>query len=191
MSKKPYKEGSIADLAAQGFSKIQKLSKSSLITEKLSAINMILYLLILGIGITFYLSNYSSDIFVLMVIFALSLLFSSISLLIYAPILEVVVNLSKNKVEGLRISITILFIDLTLAIAAFLFRNELLIKTALGLIGLQLIVSIIGSFISIPNGPIKDKKVESSQIWNSLGKISIIVGIISFIIDIIMILVRI
>ncbi len=191
MPKKSYEEGSIADLASQGFSKIQKLSKSSLITEKLSAINMILYLLILGIGITFYLTNNSSDVLALMIIFALSLLFSSISLLIYGPILEVVVNLSKNKVEGLRISIIILFIDLTLAIAALLYRNELLIKIALGLIGIQLIISIIGSFISIPNGPIEDKKIKPSQIWNSLGKISIIVGLISFIIDIIMILLKI
>jgi len=64
MAKKSYEEGSIADLVARGFSKIQKLSSSSLISEKLSAINMILYLLILGICITFFLSYLSTDMFV-------------------------------------------------------------------------------------------------------------------------------
>ena len=184
--------GSIAHLAMQGFSKIQKLSKSSLITEKLSAINMILYMMILGITLTFYLTDHSMDTMSLVVMFVFSLMLSAISLLLYGPLLEVIVNLSKNKIEGLRISITILFVDLTIAIAAFTFRNEFLMKTALALLGfqliIQLIVGIIGLIIPFPAATIKDKKVDPSQIWDYLGKLSTIIAIISFMIDISMIL---
>jgi hypothetical protein len=191
MAKKPYEKGSIADLAVRGFSEIQKLSKSSLVSEKLSAINMLLFLFILGICISFYLSNYSSDMIVFIIIFVLSLILSSISLLLYSPVLGVVVSLSQNKIEGLRISIIILFIDLTLAFAGLLFKSDFLIKVSLGIIGLQFILIVLASFITLPKGSIQDKKIEPSQIWGALGRISIISGILSFIIDIILILIKI
>ncbi len=190
MAKKAYEEDSLADLAVKGFSKIQKLSKSSLISEKLSAINMLLFLLILGVIISFFLGAHSADMFVFLFILAISLIFSSISLLLYGPVLEVVVNLSRNKIEGLRFSIVILFIDLTIALAGLLFSDELIIKIAGAVLGLQLLLIIVASFISITKESIPDRKVEPSKIWDSLGKISIITGIASFIIDIILILIN-
>lgn len=191
MAKKPYEEGSILDFAVRGFSKIQKLSKSSLISEKLSAINMLLYLLILGIIISYFLGGYSADMLMLLIFLAFSLLLSCISLLLYAPVLEVVVNISRNKIEGLRVSILILFIDLSIALVGLLFSNELLIKIAGGILGIQLFLIIVFSFISLTNVAIEDKKVKPSKIWDSLGKIAIITGIASFIFDIILILLKI
>jgi len=190
MAKKAYEKGSLADLAVKGFSKIQKLSKSSLISEKLSAINMLLFLSILGIMISFFLSAHSADMFVFLVILAISLIFSSISLLLYGPVLEIIVNLSRDKIEGLRFSIIILFIDLTIVIAGLLFSNEFIIKIAGVILGLQLLFIILVSFISITKKSIPDRRVEPSKIWDALGKISIITGIISFIIDIILILIN-
>lgn len=194
MSKKPYEEGSIADLAVRGFSKILTLSKSSHISDKLSAINMLLWVLTLGIIISFFLGSYLTEMFAFIIIFGISLLFSCISLLFYAPILEVIMNLSQNKIEGLRISIIILFIDLTIVLAGLLFGNDFLIKISLGVLGLQLIlillVSFLVSFTATPEGPVKDKKVKPSQIWDFLGRVAIIVGLISFIIDIVLILIK-
>ena len=128
MAKKPYDDGSMADLAARGFSKIQRLAKGDQISDRLSAVNMLIYLFIVGIIINFYLSNYSTDMIVLIIIFPISFLFAAISLLIYGPILVTIVDISQNKIEALRISITILFIDLTIALAGLLFSNDLLIK---------------------------------------------------------------
>ncbi len=189
MVKKDYENGSIADLAGKGFSKIKKLSGSSLISEKLSAINMLLFLLILGIIISFFLGSHS-DMLVFLVIFAFSLLFSSISLLGYGPVLEVVVSLSQDKIEGLRFSIVILFIDLTIAIAGLVFSNGLVIMIAGGILGLQLLVIIVASYVSITKKPVPDIRVEPSKIWDVLGKLSKITGIIGFIINIIMIVIK-
>lgn len=189
MTKKEYENDSIADLAAKGFSKIKKLSESSLISEKLSAINMLLFLLILGIIISFFFGS-RSNMLVFLVVFALSLLLSSISLLGYGPILEVVVSLSRDKIEGLRFSIVILFIDLTIAIAGFVFLNELIITIAASILGLQLILIIIASYISLTKKPTPDIRVEPSKVWDALGKISKITGVIGFIINIILIIVK-
>lgn len=189
MVKNPYEKDSLADLANKGFSKIKKLSESSLISEKLSAINMLLFLLILGIIISFFLGSHS-NMLVFLFIFAISLILSSISLLLYGPVLEVVVSLSRDKIEGLRFSIIILFIDLTIAIAGLLFSYELIIMIAGGILGLQLLVIIVGSFISITKNPIPDVKVEPSKIWDALGKLSKITGIIGFIINIILIIIK-
>jgi len=179
---------SIIILAKKGFSKITKLSGSSLISEKLSAINMLLFLLILGIIISFFWNSNTKDMLTFLIIFSISLLLSSMSLLLYVPVLEVIVNLSRDKIQGLRFSINILFIDLTIAIAGLLFSNELIIMIAGGILGLQLLFILVMSYISITKESIPDIKVDSSKVWSILDKISITVGIISFIIDIILII---
>ena len=192
MNKKPYKEGSIVDLAAEGFSKIKTLAKSSSISDKLSAINMLLWVLILGIIISFFLGGYLENMFVFIIIFAVSLLLSCISLLLYAPFLETILGIieNKNKVAGLRISINILVIDLTIALAGLLFKNDFLIKIAGGILALQIILLLLGSYAVIPSERTRDNNVNSSQLWKTLGKVSIIITLISFTINIVLILIN-
>ncbi|MCJ7570437.1 MAG: hypothetical protein MUO82_00950 [Candidatus Thermoplasmatota archaeon] len=190
MAKKLYEDGSMADLATRGFSKIQSLAKGNRISDRLSAVNMLVYLFIVGIIIAFYLSNYSTNMIVLIIIFPISLLFAAISILGYGPILVVIVNISKNKIEALRISISILFIDLTLVLAGFLFKNDLLIKISAGIILFQLILILFTNFVTLSKSPVGDQEIKPSQIWSALGKIANIITITTFIIDIILVIIK-
>src|SRR4030095_11783932 len=107
MPKKPYQEGSILDFSVKAFSMIKKLSESSLISEKLISFNSLLFVLILGLDISFWLNGGKEISFGYIVILAISMLFSLILSLLYLHLLQILSNFSEKKVDSLRISLSI------------------------------------------------------------------------------------
>lgn len=186
--KKESEEVSIADLAKAGLNRIVKLSQSQLISEKLQSLNILWFVFILTAYITHALGGSSTTNLSLLMIIVISFLFALIASLGYGPILSIVSNVATSKIEGLRIGMIILFVSLTLAVAALVLDIWFLGNLSLGLIGLQLVIMPLGSFL-VPRISIKDHEVDPSQVWTALGKISSVIGIINFIIDIVLILI--
>lgn len=182
-------EVSIAKLAKAGLDRIVKLSQSQLISEKLQSLNILWFVFILTAYITHGLGGSSTTSLSLLVIIVLSFLFALIASLGYGPILSVVSNVSTNKIEGLRVGMIMLFVSLTQGVAALILDIWVLGNLSLGLIGLQLVVIPLSSFL-IPRTSIKDEEVDPSQVWTALGRISSIIGIINFFVDIVLILMR-
>jgi len=133
-------EVSLGELAKRGLDRIVKLSQSQLISEKLQSLNILLVVFILTVVTTHFLIGSTTSGLTLAIFLVVSFLFALIISLVYGPVLSIVSNVSSNKVESLRVGITMLFISLTLGVAALTFNNELLAKLSLGLIGLQLII---------------------------------------------------
>lgn len=182
-------EVSIEQLAKTALERIVKLSQSQIISEKLQSLNILLFVFILTLSITYYLGGASTTELSLLFIGAISFVFALVVSLGYGPVLSIVSNVSTNKIESLRIAITILFIALTLGVAALTFDVRLLANLSLGLTGLQLIIIPMSGFL-LPRISVEDKKIEFSQLWIALGRISAIVGIISFIMDIAFLLLK-
>ena len=189
--KKIYEEGSLLHFADIGFSNIKKLSKSALISEKLLGLNVLLFVIIMSINISFWLEK-TADTFSLefMVIFLVSIIFALILSLIYSPFLKIVANFSANKVDSLRVALMILFINLPLSVAGLIYHVNILIKISIGLIFFQVVLILFGSFIKYSKIPSQDVKVEPTDIWKVINKVSIICGILSFIITIILIFLK-
>jgi len=183
------KEPSLADLAKKGLERIVNLSKSQMISEKLQSINILLFVLIMTVYLTLFLGGSTMNGLVLAFVGAICFVFSLIGVLGYEPLLSVVVNASTNKIETLRVGITILFISLTIGVAALVFNDKFLGNLSIGLLGLQIVIMLMSSLF-IPKTSIADREIEPSQIWDALGKISSITGIISFIIEIVLILIK-
>jgi len=181
--KKQAEEVNLVDLAKAGLDRIVKLSQSQLISEKLQSLNILWFVFILTAYITHALGGSSTTGLSLLVIIVISFLFSLIASLGYGPILSIVSNVATNKIEGLRIGMMMLFVSLTLGVAALVLGN-----LSLGLIGIQLVIIPLGSFL-VPRISIIDEEVDPSQVWTALGRISSVIGIINFIIDIVLILV--
>ena len=119
------------------------------------------------------------------VFFIVSFIFGLIISIGYGPVLAIVTNFASNKIEGLRASLVILCVSLTMAIAALAFRFDILITLSGVLILVQLLVVTIGGIL-LPKISITDKEIEPNQFWVALDRISIITGIVSFIIDIVL-----
>lgn len=187
MAKKRNQEVSITDLAKRGLERIVKLSQSQSISEKLQSFNILLFVFILTISITYYLAGASTTELSFLFVLGFSFVIALIASLGYGPILSVVSNISTNKIESLRVGITVLFVALTSGVAALTFDVKLLANLSLVLTGLQLIIIPISGFL-FPKFSVEDRKIDLSQLWVALGRISCIVGIISFIMDIALLL---
>ena len=187
--KQSEKEPSLADLAKKGLDRIVKLSQSQMISEKLQSMNILLFVFIVTAVATYFLVGPSAEGLTFAVFLIVSFIFGLIISLGYGPVLSIVTNFSSNKIEGLRTGIMILFISLTLSIAALTFRIGILITLTGVLILVQLLVVAIGGVL-FPKITVKDTKIEPSQIWLALDRISIITGIVGFAIDIVLILIK-
>ena len=182
-------EVSIAELAKAGLERIVKLSQSQVISEKLQSLNILFFVFILTLYITHYLAGSSTTGLTLLFVVGISFLFALIASLGYGPVLSIVSNVSANKIESLRVGITILFVSLSLGVVALTLDVRFLGNLSLGLIGLQLVIIPISGLL-VPRISIEDKEIDSSQVWIALGRISSIIGLISFIIDIALILMK-
>jgi len=182
-------EVDLAQLAKMALERIVKLSQSQIMSEKLQSLNILLFVFILTLSITYYLGGASTAELSLLFIGAISFVFALVVSLAYGPVLSIVSNVSTNKIESLRIAITLLFIALTLGVAALTFDVRLLANLSLGLTGLQLIIIPLSGFL-LPRISVEDKKIEFSQLWIALGRVAAIVGIISFIMDIALLLLK-
>lgn len=182
------KEKGIKGLLKRGLSDFQKLTRRSLITEKLVAINILVYRFLVSIIISAYLWTIYPHIFFLW-IFLIALLLSSLTLLAYVPILEYIAEHARHLIEGIRASIIIMFFDLTIAIAGLLFKNTILTATALAIIFLQLVIILLSN-IAILTKPQFDTKAEPQEVWKYVGWIPLSCGIASLIIDLILTIYR-
>lgn len=188
--KEPKNEISLADLAKKGLDRILQLSQSQLISEKLQSMNILLFVFIITAMATYFLVAPSADELTFGVFIIVSFIFGLIISIGYGPVLAIVTNFASNKIEGLRTGLMILLVSLTLAIAALTFRIGVLITLSSVLILVQLLVVAIGG-VFLPKISIKDKEIEPNQIWLALDRISIIIGITSFAIDVVLIVLKI
>jgi hypothetical protein len=121
----------------------------------------------------------------LLIYIAISAILSSVSNLIYEPLISTLTKISSNKIQSLRFSITILFIAITCAMAGLVFNIKTLTDVSLGLIGLQIISIPLTGFLFV-SYPVEDVKIEPNQIWSALGKMCSIISIITFVLDFIL-----
>lgn len=119
-------EVSLEQLAKMALERIVKLSQSQIMSEKLQSLNILLFVFILTLSITYYLGGASTAELSLLFIGAISFVFALVVSLAYGPVLSIVSNVPTNKIESLRIAITLLFIALTLGVAALTFDVRLL-----------------------------------------------------------------
>ena len=184
--RKPYKEGSLIDIATIAIDNLKTLSESGKISDKLIAFILVLFILILGLDISYWLGSMTgitpNEPFLFAIIFAVSMIFSLIGSIGYGAILESVSNLPTNKIEPLRIGVMALFTDLSLAIIGTLFWIKLLVNVSVIILGVPIIITIlIAGFIGFP-APTEDKTVKPKQLREILGDLASIITIVNFII---------
>ncbi|NMX21779.1 hypothetical protein C5S30_04985 [ANME-1 cluster archaeon GoMg4] len=183
--RKLYEGGSLIDIASIALNRLKTLSESGKISDKLIAFSLVLFILILGLDISYWLGSMSginpNEPFLFIVLFAVSMIFSTIGSLAYGPLLEIISNLSNNKIQPLRIGVMILFTDLSIAIIGTLFWIQLLINASAIIIGAQLITILTVGFLGFPEPP-EDKTVKPAQLREILGDLASIITIVNFII---------
>jgi len=183
--RKLYEEGSPMHIATIALDNLKKLSESQKISDKLIAFSLVLFILILGLDISYWLGSMSgitpNEPFLFVIIFAVSMIFSIIGSLGYGAILAIISNLPTNKIETLRVGVMILFTDLSLAIIGTLFWIQLLVNASAIIIGVQLITILIVGFIGFP-APTEDKTVKPNQLREIFGSLASIITIVNFII---------
>ena len=183
--RKLYEEGSPMHIATIALDNLKKLSESQKISDKLIAFSLVLFILILGLDISYWLGSMSgitpNEPFLFVIIFAVSMIFSIIGSLGYGAILAIISNLPTNKIEALRVGVMILFTDLSLAIIGTLFWIQLLVNASAIMIGVQLITILIVGFIGFP-APTEDKTVKPNQLREIFGSLASIITIVNFII---------
>ena len=183
--RKPYKEGSLIDIATIAIDNLKTLSESGKISDKLIAFSLVLFILILGLDISYWLGSMTeitpNEPFLFAIIFAVSMIFSFIGSIGYGAILESVSNLPTSKIEPLRIGVMTLFTDLSLAIIGTLFWIKLLVNASAIILGAPIITILIAGFIGFP-APTEDKTVKPKQLREILGGLASIITIVNFII---------
>lgn len=183
--RKLYEEGSPMHIATIALDNLKKLSESQKISDKLIAFSLVLFILILGLDISYWLGSMSgitpNEPFLFIIIFAVSMIFSFIGSIGYGAILESVSNLPTNKIEALRIGVMILFTDLSLAIIGTLFWIQLLVNASAIIVGAPIITILIAGFIGFP-APTEDKTVKPKQLREIFGGLASIITIVNFII---------
>jgi hypothetical protein len=181
--RKPSKEVSLASLADDALNDINKLSDSQQISDKLIAFNLVLFILILGFDISYWLKANPNEPLAFGVFILVSMIFSSIVSIGYNRVLSIISNLTANKIEALRIGVTIMLIDLSLAITGTLFQNQFIVNSSASIILVQMVVILVLGFINFETTT-TDRIVKPNQLRETLGDLASIISILSFIIDI-------
>jgi hypothetical protein len=180
---KTYREGSIMDFAVRGFEKIKNLSRSQKVTDKLIGFNSLLVVIILSLSLTdSFFPNIEFSTFLLGLAFLSLLVLAGMSL--YIPFIEVLLNFAENKISGLKFSISLLFLSLLFISVGISFKLTLAKYFAYTLLALQIFILPFSSIF--PKSKIENKEITFGDLWNVLGKIDIVIGIISGLISIIL-----
>ncbi len=185
-----YQDGSLAHFADLGFSKVKKYAKSKDIVDKLLGFNVLAMILVLGLAISDWLYNnpiaFSLDYLVMLVI---SIVLAAVLAYFYSFILEPIVDLADRNINGLRLSVIIQFIALTVVLGGILFNLTFLTNIGAGLLGLQILALFFGGFIKVT-----DEKSELTEdkpkIWEMLGRGGTLITIGTFIVNIILFIVK-
>jgi hypothetical protein len=188
--KKQYEDGSIMYWAVQGFSNIKKLSESGLISEKLLGLNTLVFSVLLAILFAGNLGD-PSELFSLSfgLIFLLSFAFGLGLSNIYSPILSVIAGFSKDKVESLRIGLVVLFIAVPIAVAGLIYQVDILTQISVWAIIVQLVLVMTGAVFQFSKQIEMDVNVNPKQVRVVLHDVAAVLGILSFIITAILLVV--
>jgi len=172
------------------FSKVKKYAKSKDIVDKLLGFNILALILVLGLAISDWLYNnpvtFSLD---YIVILAVSIVLAAVLAYFYSFILEPIVDLANRNINGLRLSVIIQFIALTVVLGGLLFNLTILTNIGVGLLGIQILSLFFGGFIKIT-----DEKSELTEdkpkIWQMLGKVGTLITIGTFVVNIILFIIK-
>ncbi len=190
-NEKPYEEGSLLHFADLSLGKLQSLSRSSMLSDKLIALDALIIVVLMAIFTTHFMiypdSPFSLASFIIFVItFVLVLILAGS----YTRLLDVLINTLGDKVYALRIGIIVLFINLPIAVGGLIFSSPSVIKASIGILVFHFIAIPFSAIVKIPNIGENDKTVNSSQLWTVLGKINSITGIACFIVMVIELLIK-
>jgi len=184
---KYYEEGSLAELGAMGFEKIKKLSQSQKITDKLMGVNGLLVAFIISVLLTnYFFPNGEFFIFIIGLVFFF--LLSIGGMIGYIPLLETLVNFTENKISSLKFSIYLLFLAMAFTLIGIYSKLILVNYIAYFFLGSQLAIIPFG-FI-LPKSGIKNREIKLKDLWDVLGKVGIVLGIISSLITIITLMLK-
>lgn len=190
-NKKTYQEGSIAHFADLGFSKVIRYAKSKDVVDKLLGFNIFALILVLGLAISDWLYNnpikFSLEYLIML---AFSIVIAAVLAYFYSFILEPIVDLANRNVNGLRLSVIIQFIALTIVLSGLLFNLTVLTNIAVGLLGIQILSLFFGGFVKLTN---KHEEISNNKlgVWQILGKIGTLITIGTFIVNIILSIIKI
>lgn len=181
MSQKRYEEGSIADYAARGYKNIKELAKSDKTSDKLEGFNILLFVLVGGLILSFWLFE-GEKIFSASYGFILvfSLILSSAAGFIYSLFTDLITDFADGVADGLRLSILIEFIALSSVWTGLLFNIPIAIKVSAALLVIQIIAIIFGQFISLTGLDFGTDQDTWSDFWGGMGKIATIITVGTF-----------
>ena len=188
---RPYEEGSPADFMARLLSlawhKIKPLTVSDLISDKLLAFHILIFIVISGAAIAhFWLGN--DGVFSLggLLVLFISFLVAFIISYLYAYLTELLVNLVKDKLTAIRISSAILLIGVPLASGGLFFNISVLTHLALGIIAIQMIFLLISNLIEFPASSSEIENAPTRRLTTALGNPLTYISVGSFILTVIM-----
>lgn len=149
---------------------IRKLSGPSLISEKLLAFNIIVFILTMSLIITHLWIGGDELISSTGLLVALVSLFASFFVSIpYAVFMEIMSGLQTDRISALRIGSTILLVGFSLASAGLFFNKMTITISAIIIIGIQIIPLLLGVFIGLCRGKVADREVNTGAIKEVLG----------------------
>lgn len=169
------------------------LLESDTPSNKLRVIIILLFAGILGSSLLWYFHKDSGYNFISVII--LGIFMGGFGLILgkpYIKILDFFIKLGSDEINALRWVTTILLIDLPIAIAAAIFMDYNLIKISLWVLVGQIPIIFIGSIkqLNIWNAPKTINSESKMSLWDILGKINIVLGIIGSVITIILLFIK-
>ena len=175
------REESLTSLANKGLDEIAKFAVSEEPTDKLIGFNAILVFITLTLIILYHFVTNPQDLLNIIIFLCIGGIGAGIVSLGYVKFLAIVSKVVSQDIFALKVSISILFFDVSCVLIGFLFSLEPLVKIAYALLVIQLLAILILGFMKIPvEQKIIEKKNSSVGIWDLLDKIAIITGIINF-----------
>lgn len=163
--------------------KISKYTKSNEVEDRLIGFNLILAIGILAFIFPGYLTHGNSDFLTKIIILLVCILFAAVAGLIYLPIIEFMSDIVEKDVFSLKFSIALLICAFNLTFFGFYLDNLSFLKYGFVILIIQIVVMIIIGYLKIPvTEKVQQKADKSVDIWVVLDKISIITGLINFIV---------
>ena len=99
--------------------------------------------------------------------------------MVYANLLEITLNIAKNNIGSLRLSIIVLLLGLPLSTAGLVFHNNVLTDISIAILVLQTLPMLMGGFVNFSFIDGSDMQTEPKQIRVILGDLGSIASIIS------------
>ncbi len=191
INKNSKEEGvSMIDLANLAIKKIVLLGKSEKLSHKLAAFNLILFLIALGLNLSYWIFGWQKDNFMLIVSLSISLIFSAIITLIYLQLIIVLLGIITKKISGFRASISVLMFALTSSLVGTLFKKEIFFTISGVLLLVQALALLLFEYLNLSKTQIEDKPVKQIIFWQWLGNVANLITICNFLIWVILFIIK-